>query len=98
MGTDAGGHYNPNRKRHGYLPNDGLDNVHSGDFGNLTVDNLGNGTLEMTFEGLSLSGGMNSVAGRAVVIHQKADDFGQPTGNAGSRIAVGTIVISGVNP
>jgi hypothetical protein len=26
-----------------------------------------------------------------VVLHEKADDFGQPTGNAGGRIGCGTI-------
>jgi Cu-Zn family superoxide dismutase len=35
------------------------------------------------------------VAGRAFVLHEKADDFGQPVGNAGSRIGCGPIVLTG---
>ena len=31
------------------------------------------------------------MSGRAVIIHEKADDFSQPAGNAGGRIACGLI-------
>ena len=40
---------------------------------------------------LSLDG-PNSIVGKAVIIHQNADDFTtQPTGNAGGRLACGVI-------
>jgi Cu-Zn family superoxide dismutase len=35
-----------------------------------------------------------TVAGRAVVVHEQEDDFSQPVGNAGGRIACGPIVIT----
>ena len=35
--------------------------------------------------------GKYGVLGRALVVHEKPDDFGQPTGNAGARLACGLI-------
>jgi Cu-Zn family superoxide dismutase len=35
--------------------------------------------------------GADSVVGRAIIIHANPDDFTQPTGNAGGRIATGVI-------
>ena len=39
--------------------------------------------------------GMNSIIGRGVIVHEKADDLKtQPTGNAGARrVAAGTVGI-----
>ena len=93
-GKAAGGHYNPDGVQHGYLPKDGFDAAHAGDFGNLEIGPNGSGTLELTIAGLSLSEEAYSVGGRAVILHEKADDFGQPTGNAGGRIACGPILIT----
>ena len=36
-------------------------------------------------------GGERDVANRTIVIHAKPDDWGQPTGNAGARLACGVI-------
>jgi Cu-Zn family superoxide dismutase len=37
--------------------------------------------------------GEDSILGKAVIIHEKVDDYKtQPTGNAGARIACGVIV------
>ena len=93
-GKAAGGHYNPKEVQHGYLPKDGLDSAHAGDMGNIEIDDQGNGTLSVELPGLSIAS-VKNIAGRAVILHEKEDDFGQPTGNAGGRIACGAIVISG---
>lgn len=94
-GKAAGGHYNPDGVKHGFLPTDGLTGAHAGDLGNIEVSTDGTGTLDLTLQGLRLSGGKYTAGGRAIVLHEKADDFGQPTGNAGGRIGCGPIVIVG---
>ncbi len=94
-GNAAGGHYNPAGVQHGFLPKDGLTAAHAGDFGNLEVGADGAGTLTLTLPHLSVSHGAYPVAGRAVILHEKLDDFGQPTGNAGGRLACGPIVLTG---
>ena len=87
-GTSAGGHFNPGDTEHG--PPDSPTH-HTGDLGNIEADANGNVDFEMTVNFISLSEGPNSVADRAVIIHAAADDFGQPTGNAGARLACGVI-------
>ncbi len=91
----AGGHFNPDGAHHGFLPKDGLENAHAGDLGNIEIAKDGTGKLETTIPGLALSTGKHNVAGRAVIVHEKEDDFGQPVGNAGSRIGCGSIQITG---
>lgn len=91
VGKAAGGHYNPAQVKHGLVTTDGFGAAHAGDFGNLTVGADGRGTLELTVPGLRLRGGQYPIAGRALILHEKPDDFGQPTGNAGGRIACGVI-------
>ncbi len=34
------------------------------------------------------------IVGHGVVVHEKADDFGQPVGNAGGRLAVGVVGVA----
>jgi Cu-Zn family superoxide dismutase len=63
--------------------------------GNITASANGEATLEATLHDVTLSGGKNAIGGRAIILHEKADDFSQPTGNAGGRIGCGTIVITG---
>lgn len=92
-GNAAGSHYNPDGVAHGYLPEDGFNSAHAGDLGNITVAENGTATYSTTLEGLSLTGGKYPIAGRAMIIHEKPDDFGQPVGNAGGRIGCGTIVL-----
>ena len=93
-GNAAGGHYNPDKVKHGFLPQDGFALAHAGDLGNIEVAKDGTGSLELTIPGLSLREGPHSIVGRALILHEKRDDFGQPTGNAGSRIGCGIITVA----
>jgi superoxide dismutase, Cu-Zn family len=90
----AGSHYNPANHPHGNTIKDGVGKAHAGDFGSIKVDAKGQGALQATIPGLALSRGEMTVAGRAFVLHEKVDDFSQPTGNAGGRIGCGAIVIT----
>lgn len=90
-GKSAGGHYNPDGHDHA-LPDE--SKRHAGDLGNLTADARGFASYRNIVDNISLDGFHNPVLGRAVIIHAKADDGGQPTGNAGSRIGVGVIGIA----
>lgn len=90
-GRAAGSHYNPLGSKHGFLPKEGMKAAHAGDMGNITADKDGNAVIEIVLPKIRVNEGKHSVAGRAVVVHAKADDFGQPTGNAGDRIGCGVI-------
>ena len=86
--TSAGGHFNPATKPH--AARDAAAR-HVGDLGNLKADPYGLARVDFVDTQLSLSG-PNSIVGKAVIIHEKADDFTtQPTGNAGARQACGVI-------
>jgi len=93
-GKAAGSHYNPDQKPHGHAMKDGTKKVHPGDLGNLSVGNDGKAKVDILLPGVTLSAGKYNVAGRAVIIHEKKDDFGQPTGNAGGRIGCGSILLT----
>ncbi|HWH68180.1 MAG TPA: superoxide dismutase family protein [Candidatus Sulfotelmatobacter sp.] len=84
----AGGHYNPEGHQHG-LP--ATENRHAGDLGNLQADDQGKAHYELTVNNVSILGSNNPILGRAVIVHAKVDDGGQPLGNAGARIACGVI-------
>ena len=91
-GKAAGGHFNPDNVPHGFLPKDGFSRAHAGDFGNVDIGPDGTGSLDLMLMGLTLSGdSTRNVVGRAVILHEKPDDFSQPTGNAGGRIGCGII-------
>ncbi|OGX35114.1 MAG: hypothetical protein A3C36_07025 [Omnitrophica WOR_2 bacterium RIFCSPHIGHO2_02_FULL_52_10] len=93
-GKAAGGHFNPGSAQHGLLPRDGAEMSHTGDMGNIEIDANGNGNLVIYMPGLSLSQGGANIAGKAVIVHEKEDDFSQPTGNAGGRIGCGIIELN----
>ena len=81
-GKAAGGHFNPDSVSHGLLTKDGFAHAHAGDMGNIEIGPDGTGKLETILPKLSLSEGNYNVFGKAVILHEKEDDFGQPTGNA----------------
>ena len=93
-GQAAGGHYNPDSVRHGYLPEDGVDEAHAGDMGNIAIAEDGTGAYMATMPQLTLAEGPYSVAERAIILHADPDDFSQPTGNAGGRIGCGIIEVN----
>ena len=90
--TSAGPHFNPDQKHHGLNNPEG---PHAGDMPNFTVK--ANGTAKVTLDDprVNMGDGDHSVfanGGTALVIHAKADDMkSDPAGNAGDRIACGTI-------
>lgn len=92
-GKAAGGHYNPDGVSHGLLLRDGFQKAHAGDLGNVEIDANGRGKLEAVLPGLTLAGGKYNVARKSLILHEKEDDYGQPTGNAGGRIGCGVIAL-----
>ncbi len=96
MGQAAGSHYNPDKVEHGLLTKDGHEHSHAGDMGNLAIREDGTGILKVFLPGLSLTEGKYAVAGRSIIVHENIDDFSQPTGNAGARIACGIIEASDI--
>jgi Cu-Zn family superoxide dismutase len=89
--SSAGGHFNPAGAPHG---DHGSAQKHPGDFGNLRVGADGKGELTLDVGSITLDSGPVGVLGRAVIVHEKADDFGQPTGNAGGRQACAVLSIA----
>jgi Cu-Zn family superoxide dismutase len=88
--SSAGSHFNPMKKPHG-APD--APERHAGDMGNLEADSTGKAHLELKDNMLRLSG-ENSILGRGVIVHEKVDDWSQPVGNAGGRLACGVIGVA----
>ncbi len=89
--ASAGGHFNPGKHNHG-APD--ASDRHEGDLGNIEADASGKAHLELTDKALKLTGS-NGILGRAVIVHEKADDLKtQPTGDAGGRLACGVIGVA----
>lgn len=91
--SSAGDHYSPEGHPHG-LP-EGEGPMHAGDMGNLVADANGEVHRRMLVQTMSVGGDRPSVIGRAVILHAEPDDGGQPSGNAGGRIACGVVRTSG---
>jgi Cu-Zn family superoxide dismutase len=87
----AGGHFNPDGKQHGLQNPMGH---HNGDLPkNIKVGEDHRGSANFLVNYLTLTeGATNSVLGRSIVVHERADDMKtDPTGNAGNRIACAVI-------
>ena len=87
----AGGHFNPESKKHGF---DNPDGHHAGDMKNFTVGANGKAKTRLEDADVTLKEGPHSLLtnGAAIVIHAKADDYKtDPSGNSGDRIACGVI-------
>lgn len=90
--TSAGGHFNPEAKKHGLQNPEG---PHAGDMPNITVGADGTAKGSVTNQRVSLGSGANSLyanGGTALMIHAGADDNKtDPAGAAGDRVACGVI-------
>ena len=87
----AGGHFNPESKKHGF---DNPEGHHAGDIKNFTVGADGKAKARLENSDVTLKDGPHSLLtnGAAVVVHAKADDYKtDPAGNSGDRIACGVI-------
>lgn len=87
----AGGHFNPEGKKHGF---DSPDGHHAGDMKNFTVGADGKAEVRLEDPDATLKAGPHSLMtdGAAIVVHAKADDYKtDPSGNSGDRIACGVI-------
>lgn len=86
--SSAGPHYNPLGHKHGAPTS---TDRHVGDLGNLQADQNGQ-VRRVTLDPLLSLDGAHSIVGRAVIVHERADDLKtDPTGDAGGRIACGVI-------
>ncbi|MFN2540882.1 MAG: superoxide dismutase family protein [Chthoniobacterales bacterium] len=85
--SSAGGHFNPTHQHHGGPT---TPERHVGDLGNIEPDASGKVHFDWTGK-MSLSGA-DSIIGKSVVVHEKADDLKtDPAGNSGARVACGVI-------
>lgn len=88
----AGGHFNPDAKKHGF---DNPEGHHAGDMKNFTVGADGTApNVHLEDADATLKDGPHSLltTGAAIVVHAKSDDYKtDPSGNSGDRIACGVI-------
>ncbi|MBP7777834.1 MAG: superoxide dismutase family protein [Acidobacteria bacterium] len=91
--TSAGGHFNPEGKKHGMENPEG---PHAGDMKNFTVAADGTAKATITNAHVTMGTGANSIyagGGTALMIHAGPDDMkSDPAGDAGARIACGLVV------
>lgn len=88
----AGGHFNPDSKKHGF---DSPEGHHAGDMRNFQVGENGKAKAKVEDPDVTLKPGPRSLldnGGIAIVIHAKADDYKtDPSGASGDRVACGVI-------
>jgi superoxide dismutase, Cu-Zn family len=89
-GKAAGSHFNPTAQKHGERE---ASKRHVGDLGNIKANENGNAVIDFVDPSLTFHG-PNSIIGRGLVVHEKPDDYSQPVGNAGDRVAVGVIGVA----
>ena len=89
-GEGAHGHWNPTNEKHGKW---GEGEYHSGDIGNIQLDQNGRGEVTLESDRWSIGGDeKTNILDRAIIVHSGVDDYkSQPSGNSGSRIGCGVI-------
>lgn len=90
MGMNTHGHWNPTNENHGKW---GSAAYHSGDIGNIMLNNKGVGKVSITTDRWNIKDGdIKNIIGRGIIVHGGTDDYTtQPTGNSGPRIGCGVI-------
>jgi Cu-Zn family superoxide dismutase len=89
--TSAGGHFNPDKHKHGFKNPDGH---HDGDLTNIDAPASGPLKFELLAPGVTLTGSKRllDADGAAIVVHGAGDDYNtDPAGNSGARIVCGVI-------
>src|SRR6476646_9218354 len=91
--TSAGGHFNPDSKKHGIMA---MDGHHAGDMPNLHIPSDGALAIEVVNTSVTLDKGkpnsLHGSNGTALIVHAGKDDYKtDPTGEAGGRIACGVV-------
>ncbi|MCF3641544.1 superoxide dismutase family protein [Rhizobium sp. TRM95111] len=85
----AGGHFNPDRRRHGFVAADG---PHAGDMSNQYVADDGILRAQIYNAMVRLDDDERGIRGRALVVHAGSDDYRtDPSGGAGDRLACAVI-------
>lgn len=85
----AGGHFNPDGRKHGFLAAEG---PHAGDMPNQYVADDGILRSQIHNAMVQLDDNERGIRGRALVIHAGSDDYrSDPAGGAGDRLACAVI-------
>ena len=90
-GMSAGAHWNPNDQPHGKYD---APRHHAGDLPSLRADAAGNVKFHFETGAFRVGSGPDDVLGRGLIVHRDPDDYSQPVGNAGPRLACAVIVRS----
>lgn len=89
-GKSAGSHFAPRGMPHG---RESDQQRHVGDLGNITANEQGVATIDKRDDVILLNGPF-SILGRALIVHEGEDQFTQPTGDAGGRVAGGVVGVA----
>lgn len=89
----AGGHFNPDKKKHGY---DHPQGYHAGDLPNVYVNDSGELHAELFTDRITLEADKDHSVlrsgGTSLMIHEGPDDYqSDPSGMSGGRVACGVI-------
>lgn len=90
-GMSAGAHWNPDNQPHGRYD---APRHHSGDLPSLRADAAGNAKFQFESSAFRVGNGTSDVIGKGLIVHRDPDDYTQPAGNSGPRLACAVIVRS----